>query len=220
MASVGQHRAGPPPLGPQTYHTKAIRATPSGITSCLKPNLLKLAEAHSHVGTAWQCRWAICDPQVALPLLGNPACWRRQNQQPPALLKLQNLSFQKEDHPYLVAEIRLEIRAKFRAGVGHPHVGSPPLGRQTYVAKAIRATPSTITSCLKPILLKLTGAHSPLSTAWQCRWATCDPQVALPLLGNPACWGSQNQQPPALRKSHKRVPTSRITPTWTPNLRH
>ena len=131
MASVGQHRAGPPPLGPQTDHTKAIRATPSGITSCLKPNLLKLAEAHSPVVTAWQYRWAICDPQVALPLLGNPACWRRQNQQPPALLKLQNLSFQKEDHPYLVAEIRLKIRARFMASVGHPQVGSPPLGRRT-----------------------------------------------------------------------------------------
>ena len=125
-----------------------------------------------------------------------------------------------QGHPYLVAEIRLEIRAKFRASVGHPHVGSPTLGPQTYVTKASKATPSKITSCLKPILLKLTGAHSPLSTAWQCRWATCDPQVALPLLGNPACWGSQNQQPPALLKSHKRVPTSRITPAWTPNLRH
>ena len=54
MASVGQHRAGPPPLGPQTYHTKAIRATPSRITSCLKPNLLKTTEAHSPVGTARQ----------------------------------------------------------------------------------------------------------------------------------------------------------------------
>ena len=201
MASVEQ-RAGPPPLGPQTYHTKAIRATPSGITSCLKPNLLKLAEAHSPVGTAWQCRWAICDPQVALPLLGNPACWRRQNQQPPALLKLQNLSFQKEDHPYLVAEIRLKIRARFMASVGHPQVGSPPLGRQTYVAKAIRATPSRITSCLKPNLLKTAEAHSPMVTAWQYRWATCDRQVASPLLGNQACLGKVkakiNQQPPVL----------------------
>ena len=64
----------------------------------------------------------------------------------------------------------------------HPQVGSPALGCRTYVAKAIRATPSRITSCLKPNLLNVV-------TARQCRWATCDPQVALPLLGNPACLG-------------------------------
>ena len=183
----------------------------------MKPNLLKLAEAHSPVVTAWQCRWAICDPQVALPLLGNPACWRRQNQQPPALLKLQNLSFQKEDHPYLVAEIRLKIRARFMASVGHPQVGSPPLGRRTYVAKAIRATPSRITSCLKPNLLKTAEAHSPMVTAWQYRWATCDRQVASPLLGNLACLGKVKKNKPTASSSAEcakpEVSISMSTPT-------
>jgi hypothetical protein len=79
------------------------------------------------------------------------------------------------------------------ATAGHPQVGSPPLGCRTYVAKAIRATPSRITSCLKPNLLKTTEAHSPVVTAQQGRWATCDPQVALPLLGNPACLGQSKQ---------------------------
>ena len=63
----------------------------------------------------------------------------------------------------------------------HPQVGSPPLGCRTYVAKAIRATP--------PNQLETAEAHSPVVTAWQCRWASRDPQVALPLLGNPACLG-------------------------------
>ena len=189
MATAGHPQVGSPPLGCRTYVAKAIRATPSRITSCLKPNLLKTAEAHSPVVTAWQYRWATCDRQVASPLLGNPACWRRQNQQPPALLKLQNLSFQKEDHPYLVAEIRLKIRARFMASAGHQNVGSPPLGPQACVTKASKATSSRIISCLKPNRLKTAKAHSPVVTAWQCPWATCDPQVASPLLGNPACLG-------------------------------
>ena len=74
MASAGHQTVGSPPLGPQNYVTKASAATPSRITSCLKPNLLKTAEAHSPVVTPWQCQWATCDPQVALPLLGSPAC--------------------------------------------------------------------------------------------------------------------------------------------------
>ena len=69
------------------------------------------------------------------------------------------------------------------ATAGHPQVGSPPLGRRTCVAKAIRATPSRIASCLKPNLLKTAEAHSHVATAWPCPWATCEPQVALPLLG-------------------------------------
>ena len=40
------------------------------------------------------------------------------------------------------------------ATAGHPQVGSPLLGRRTYVAKGIRATPSRIASCLEPNLLK------------------------------------------------------------------
>ena len=70
MASAGHQNVGSPPLGPQNYVTKASAATPSRITSCLKPNLLKTAEAHSPVVTPWQCQWATCNPQVALPLLG------------------------------------------------------------------------------------------------------------------------------------------------------
>ena len=108
-------------------------------------------------------------------------------------------------------EICLKIRARFTASVGHHHVGSPPRGPQTYVTKASKATSSRVTSCLKPNLLKAAEAHSPVVTAWQCPWATCEPQVALPLLGNLACWDSKNLQPPALLKTQTRVPTSRIT---------
>ena len=75
------------------------------------------------------------------------------------------------------------------ATAGHPQVGSSPLGRRTYVARASKGTPSGITSCLEPNLLKTAEAHNPVVTAWQCRWATCEPQVALPRLGNPACLG-------------------------------
>ena len=137
------------PLGPQTYVTKARRATPSRITSCLEPNLLKTAEAHISVLTT--------DTQLA---------WGSQNQQPPALLKLQEPKFP-EDHPYSETEIRLKIQAIFMASDGHHHVGSPRLDA-------------------KPMLLTQLEATSPVVTAWQCRWATCEPQVASPLFGDPA----------------------------------
>jgi len=165
----------------------------------LKPNLLKTAAAHISVLTA--------DTQLACG---------SQNQQQPALLKLQNLSFQKEDHPYLGTEIRLKIQVIFMATAGHPQVGSPPLGCRTYVAKAIRATPSRITSCLKPNLLKTAEAHSPVVTAWQYRWATCDRQVASPLLGNPACLGKLKKKTTASSSAEcakPQVSISRSTPT-------
>ena len=57
-----------PPLRPQTCATKAMRAIPSRIISCLKPNLLETAESHISVVTAGQCRWSACDLQVVLPL--------------------------------------------------------------------------------------------------------------------------------------------------------
>ena len=52
MASVGHQRVGSPPLGPKTIVTKASTATPSRITTCWKPNLLKTASAHIFVRTA------------------------------------------------------------------------------------------------------------------------------------------------------------------------
>ena len=106
------------------------------------------------------------------------------------------------------------------ATAGHPQVGSPPLGCRTYVAKAIRATPSRITSCLKPNLLKTAEAHSPVVTAWQYRWATCDRQVASPLLGNPACLGKVKKTTASSSAEFAKppVPISRSTPTWKLNF--
>ena len=49
MADVRHPQVGPPPLGPETYATKAIR--PHQVTSCLKPNLFENSEAHSPVVT-------------------------------------------------------------------------------------------------------------------------------------------------------------------------
>ena len=81
-------------------------------------------------------------------------------------------------------EINFKIQAMFVASVGHHQVGSPPLGPQTQVTKASKATPSRVTSSLKPNLLKTANAHISVRTA--------DTQLA---------WGSQNQQPPALLKT-------------------
>ena len=101
----------------------------------------------------------------------------------------------------------------------HPQVGSPPLGCRTYVAKASRATLSRITSCLKPNQLETAEAHSPVVTAWQCRWASRDPQVALPLLGNPACLGQSKPTASSSAEIAKiQVSRSRITPTWKPKF--
>ena len=118
------------------------------------------------------------------------------------------------------AEIRLKkIRARLLASVGYHHVGLPPLGSQTYVTKASRATSSRSASCLKPNLLKTAEAHSPVVTAWQCPWATCDPQVALPLLGNPACWGQSKPIASSSAETAKiQVSRSRNTPTWKPKF--
>ena len=56
MAGVGHPQVGPLPLGPKNLSHYSNKATPSRVTSCLKPNLLETAEAHS-----------ACGPQVALP---------------------------------------------------------------------------------------------------------------------------------------------------------
>ena len=111
MASGRHHHVGSPPRGPQTYVTKASKATSSRIASGLKPNLLTTAEAYSLVATAWQWSWATCEPQVAFPLLGTrlagagktnslQLCWKRKH--------------------------------------GCQQVGWPPLGLQTWITKAIR----------------------------------------------------------------------------------
>ena len=141
--------------------------------------------------TAWQCPWATCEPQVALPLLGNLACWGSQNQQPPALLRT----------------------LKKRRKKGCQRVG-PSLGPQTYVTEAKQNI-----SCLKPKRLETAEAHSPVVTAWQCPWATCDPQVALPLLRNPACWGQSEPIASSSAETAKiQVSRSRNTPTWKPKF--
>ena len=49
----------------------------------------------------------------------------------------------------------------FMASMGHLQVGSPPLGPQTQVTKAVPATPSRSTSCLTPNLLQTAEAHGP-----------------------------------------------------------
>ena len=172
MASGRHHHVGSPPRGPQTYVTKASKATSSRIASGLKPNLLTTAEAYSLVATAWQWSWATCEPQVALPLLGTwlagagktnslQFCWKRKH--------------------------------------GCQQVGWPPLGLQTWITKAIRPHQAGSSPPWNPT--SLSPQPCPVGTAWQCPWATCEPQVALPLLGNLACWGSQNQQPPALLRT-------------------
>ena len=78
-------------MDPKPLLLKQLRLTPSRNASCLKPNLLQTAEAHSPVGIAWQNGWVACEPKVALPLLGHPA---GVNPQPPALLRHENLNFQ------------------------------------------------------------------------------------------------------------------------------
>ena len=224
--------------------------------------------------TAWQCPWATCEPQVALPLLGNLACWDSKNLQPPALLKTQtrvltsritslgpqtyvtkairphqagsppawNPNGLRQQRPiYLSAlptpsllggvktnssqrcwDCKIQVSRNritptwklkfiFMATAWHPQVGSPPLGCRTYVPKAIKATP--------PNQLETAEAHSPVVTAWQCRWASRDPQVALPLLGNPACLGQSKPTASSSAEIAKiQVSRSRITPTWKPKF--
>ena len=100
------------------------------------------------------------------------------------------------------------------ATAGHRQVGSSPLGRRTYVARASKATPSRITSCLEPNLLKTAEAHNPVVTAWQCRWATCEPQVALPRLGNPACLGQSKPTAPSSAEIATKKTVSRSRISW------
>ena len=132
----------------------------------MKPNLLKTADAHSPVVTPWQCQWATCDPQAALPLLGSPACL---GQSKPTASTSGEIAKIQVAPIYLEAEISLKFQAMFMAGVGHSQVGPPPTWTQNLCHYSNKATPSRVTSCLKPNLLETAEAHSP-----------CGPQVALP----------------------------------------
>ena len=142
MAGVGHSQVGPPPTWTQNLCHYSNKATPSRVTSCLKPNLLKTANAHISVRTA--------DTQLA---------WGSQNQQPPALLKTKTSKSPQVGSPHLETKIRLKTDATFMASVGHQRVGSPPLEPKTIVTQASTATPSRITPCWKPNLLKTASAH-------------------------------------------------------------
>ena len=231
MASVGHQRVGSPPLGPRTCVTKAKRPHQAGLPPTWNPTCLRQQRPTS-----------LC----SLPtpsLLGEV-----KNQQPPALLKFAKIQLPEVGSPLFGNWNLLQFPSIFMATAGHPQVGSSPLGRRTYVARASKATPSRITSCLEPNLLKTAEAHNPVVTAWQCRWATCGLQVASPLCGNPAswrevrpnnlqfCWSCKNPKLPEVgspllgsRNSLKNssqihgkcwAPKRRIAPTWTPKLCH
>ena len=151
MAGVRHPQVGPPPLGPETYATKAKR--PHQATSCLKPNLL---EKHSWLGEvkthSLQLRW-----------------------------KRKNSSLQKQATPtWSWDQNSSDTHGKCWA----PSSRITPAWTPIYVLKASTATPSRITSCLKPNLLKTANAH-----------------ISVPTAGTQLAWGSQNQQQPALLKS-------------------
>ena len=168
---------------------------PTSRTLTWTPNLRHWSQAEYFLletQTAWDSRgpylWAHCR---------HPACLGESKPTAAHAAEIAKSKFPEVGSPLLGNWNSLKIRAIFMAIARHPQVGSPPLGCRTYVAKASRATLSRITSCLKPNQLETAEAYSPVVTAWQCRWASCDPQVALPLLGNPACSGKvKNQQPP------------------------
>ena len=180
--------------------------------------------------TPWQCQWATCDPQVALPLLGSPACLGQLK--PTASSSAENAKKKKKascpevGSPLLGSWNFLKISSHVHGRCWAP----PPTWTQNLCNYSNKATPSRVTSCLKPNLLKTANAHISVRTA--------DTQLA---------WGSQNQQPPALLKTktskfppvgspllgsqnslknwrhvHGRcwAPTSRITPTWAQNICH
>ena len=164
----GCQRVGPS-LGPQTYVTET------------KQNFFLL-----ETQTAWDSRdpylWAHCR---------HPACLGESKPTAAHAAEIAKSKFPEVGSPLLGNWNSLKIWAIFMAIARHPQVGSPPLGCRTYVAKASTATLSRITSCSKPL------KPNQLETA-EAYWASCDPQAALPLLGNPACSGKvKNQQPPA-----------------------
>ena len=141
----------------------------------LDPNLgYERTEGHTELAAAppaWspasvkqqKALWSLpvsADPQVTWPLLGNPACLRKSNHPFPARLALQ--TFQ----PWLWQVVGT---SKW----DHP-TWTPNLGCK-------RTEGHTKQTCLEPSLLPTAEAHSPVVTVLY-------PQVALPLLGNPACF--------------------------------
>ena len=194
MASGTHHHVGSPPRGPQTYVTKASKATSSRIASGLKPNLLTTAEAYSLVATAWQWSWATCEPQVALPLLGTwlagagktnslQFCWKRKH--------------------------------------GCQQVGWPPLGLQTWITKAIRPHQAGSSPPWNPTSLSPQPCGHclamPMGNLWTSSSVTSTWKPGL--LGQSKPTASSSTENVKKRRKKKRVPTSR-TLTWTPNLRH